>query len=250
MSQNKKSDRLVFKDEKGNQIFLSDLEGVTGNYNWQIMDEKKIPSKAVTLHNEARQHGGKGEYSIAIEKLLKAHKVAPGWAYPVYDLAFTYLLQEDFKNALKYYELTDKLEPKGFFTAKTAYWSLKKENEGSFQEGLYLAFMQIEWSDSDEEKLQIAKAIVRKFPTYAPAWKIIASQSNDHEERLNAIEKGLKSDPDLDTKGGLLINKALVKDLKGETEEAKKILGELIFDKNTTLANIELAKFVLSSIVK
>ncbi len=249
-SQHPNGDQLIFKDDKGNQITLADLEGATGTYNWEIQDDTKVPEAANKLHQEARQHGGQGQYDLGIEKLKKAIEIAPDWAYPVYDLAYTYLLKQDFPNALKYYEMTDKMKPRGFFTAKTAYWSLKKEKEGEFQEGLYLAFMQIEWMDSDEQKLQVAKAIVDKFPTYAPAWKVIAQIANDNEERLNAIEKGLKSNPDADTKGVLLINKALVKNLQEQKEEAKKILGELIFDDESTLGNVELAKFVLASIVK
>ncbi len=248
--QNESSDKLVFKDDKGNQISMSDLEGVTGNYNWEIKDDIEIPEEANKLHQEARQHGGKGEYDLGIEKLKKANELAPKWAYPIYDLAYTYLLKQDFPNALKYYELTDKLKPNGFFTAKTAHWSLKKEKEGEFQEGLYLAYMQIEWMNTDEEKLQIAKAIVDKFPKYAPAWKIITQKVEDNNERLSAVEKGLEANPDEDTKGVLLINKALVKNIQDENEEAKKILGKLIFDEKSTFGNIELAKFVLSTIVK
>jgi len=247
-SQHEKNDNLIFKDDKGNQILLSDLEGVTGTYNWQIMDDKTISNEAQQLHQEARQHGGKGEYKLSIKKLKKANELAPDWAYPVYDLAYTYLLQEDYANALKYYKITDEMEPKGFFTAKTAYWCLKKEKEGTFQEGLYLAFMQIEWMNSDEEKLQMANAIVGKYPEYAPAWEVIASKSSDNEERLNAIEKGLNADLDAGTKGMLLINKALIKDVQEKTEEAKQILGKLIFDEETTLGNVEMAKLVLSSI--
>ncbi len=94
---------------------------------------------------------------MAIEKLKKANELAPNWAYPVYDLAYTYLLMQDFPNALKYYARTDNRKPRGFFTAKTAHWSLKKEKEGAFQEGLYFNYMQIEWVNTDEEKLKIAK---------------------------------------------------------------------------------------------
>ena len=248
--QSEDRDEIVFKDNKGNQISMSDLEGVTGDYNWEIKDGVKVPEEANILHQEARQYGSKGEHDLGIEKLEKAHEIAPNWAYPVYDLAYTYLLKEDFSNALKYYEMTNKMKPKGFFTSKTAHWSLKKEKEGEFQEGLYLAYMQVEWMNTDEEKLGIAKAIVDKFPKYAPAWKIIAQKAKGEGERLAAIEKGLNALPDEDTKGVLLINKALVKNIQEKKAEAKKILGELIFDNESTFGNIELAKFVLSKIAR
>ena len=124
---------LIFKDDKGNQITLSDLEGVSGVFNWQIISNKSIPSLANQLHQEARQLGGQGKYELAIQKLMEAHSLAPDWPYPIYDLAYTYLLKKEDENALKYYELTDLKEPRGFFTAKTACWSLRKEKEGHFQ---------------------------------------------------------------------------------------------------------------------
>lgn len=163
-------------------------------------------------------------------------------------MAYTYLLQKDFENALKYYEMTNKIEPKGFFTAKTACWSLQKEKEGIFPMGLYLAFVQLDWIEAEEEKLQIARQITEKYPEYAPAWKVIASSSNDTQERLEAVSKGLANNPDLETKGMLLINQALIKDTQGKTDEAKNILGKLILDENTTVSNSEMAKFVLLSI--
>lgn len=246
---NENSNHLIFKDENGNSISLSNLEGVTGRYDWQIIGNENIPNNAIILHQEARQLGGQGKYDEGIAKLKEANQIAPNWAYPVYDMAYTYLLKRDFENALKYYELTDQLEPKGFFTAKTAYWSLKKEEEGIFPQGMYLAYMQIEWQNSEEEKLRIAHAILEKFPNYAPAWKVIAGKAGDSNQRLDAIKKGLELNPDLETKGMLQINQALIYNVQGNTESAKKILGELIFNQESTVANIEMAKFVLKSIV-
>jgi tetratricopeptide (TPR) repeat protein len=248
--ENETDNKIVFKDDKGNEISMSDLEGVTGSYNWELKDDTQIPEEANRLHQEARQYGGEGKYDLAIQKLEKAYEIAPNWAYPVYDLAYTYLLQKDFSNALKYYKMTDEMEPKGFFMAPVGHWSLKKEKAGEFHEGLYLAFMQIEWMSTSKEKLQTAKMIVDKFPTYAPAWEVIAQQASSNEERLGAVEKGLSFNPDISTKGMLLINKALVKNIQKKEEEAKDILGEVIFDKETTLGNIELAKSVLLTIVK
>jgi len=214
------------------------------------MNGANIPAEAETLHQQARQHGAKGEYDVAIQKLKQANELAPEWAYPPYDLAYTYLLQQDFPNALKYYAIVDELEPRGFFTAKTALWSLRKEAAGEFPEGIYLAYMQIEWKESDEEKVQIAKAIVGKFPEYAPAWKVIAGKADSPEVRLDAVAKGLAADPDAETKGMLLINEALVRQLQGETAAAKQILGELVFAEGTTAANVEMGKFVLSTMLE
>jgi len=241
---------LIFQDEAGNQVSWADLNGVTGTYNWEVMDDIEVSDAAKQLHQAARMHGSKEQYEQAIEKLQEANRLAPDWAFPVYDLAYTYLLNKDFANALKYYKLTDAMKPKGFFTAKTACWSLEKEAAGEFQEGLYLAYLQIEWMKTDEEQLQLARAIVENIPQYAPAWKVIAQKANDTAERLRAIEQGLNAAPDAETKGMLLINKALVKDLQNERQEAINILGALILHESTTLANVELAKYVLSTIAQ
>lgn len=241
---------IVFKDEKGNIISKSDLKNTTGQVNWELMGEKTIPQKAMKLHEEARRLGSQGQYQESIQKLLKAHKIAPNWAYPVYDLAYTYLLQKDFENALQYYALTNEIEPKGFFTAKTAYWSLQKEKEGLFPQGLYLAFMSLEWTDSDAEKIQMAQGIVEQFPAYAPAWQLLGSKLDNAEERLAAIEKGLAIEADQETTGILLINKAIVEDMLGHSDVAKEILGKVVFDENATISNVELAKYVLASLVE
>ena len=45
--------------------------------------------------------GGAGDYKKAITLLERASSVAPEWPYPVYDMAFTYLLMKDAENARK-----------------------------------------------------------------------------------------------------------------------------------------------------
>ena len=100
-------------------------------------------------------------------------RIEPLWAYPVYDLAFTYLLMGDFDNALKYYRETDAIEPDGFFTTKTAIYTLEGEKAGLFPEGLYTFYMQIEWTEEPEKKYSIAKQIVDNVPLFAPARQIL-----------------------------------------------------------------------------
>lgn len=204
--------------------------------------------KANLLHLAARDAGQAGNYAMAIEKLQEAMALEPLWAYPVYDLAFTYLLLSDFENALKYYKETDALEPDGFFTTKTAIYSLEGELNGDFPEGLYTFFMQIEWTEEPEKKYAIAKRIVDNVPTFAPAWKELAYLQNDPEERMYSIDQGLEGNPDPETKGILLINKAMLLHEKGDSESAAKLLMELIDAQETTLSNNEIAKVALKSI--
>lgn len=214
------------------------------------MRSTEINQRAIDLHQEARHFGQIGNYPEAINKLNEAIGIQPDWAYPYYDLAFTYLLNNDSAKALSFYKKTDELEPKGFFTTKTAIYTLEGENAGSFPQGLYLYFLGIEWAESNEKKFEIAKSIVEKAPDYAPAWKEISSLLEDDSERLKAIENGLSLDCDDETIGNLLINKALILDRQGENVESVRILKELISSDNCTTANLAIAKLVLESVEK
>jgi tetratricopeptide (TPR) repeat protein len=252
---NKKADKvepekesIIFKDSSGHVLSKADLANTTGQVNYEIVDNKTINPAAKSLHEEARTLGQAGNYDAAIAKLEQAMQMQPDWAYPVYDLAFTYLLKQDFDKALTFYKKTDELEPKGFFTAKTALYTLEGEKAGKFPQGLYSVYTQIEWADDRSKKLQLAKSIIEKAPAFAPAWKELAMFSDNKEEKTKAIEQGLSKDPDAETKGILLINKAILLNEGGKKEEATRLLGNLIFSPDATTANVELAKFTLRSI--
>ncbi|SHL99457.1 tetratricopeptide repeat protein [Chitinophaga sp. CF418] len=240
--------QLIFKDSLGHTLYASELADATGQVNYETKMETSIDEKAVSLHQAARQAGEAGKYDEAISQLTQAIQMAPTWAYPPYDLAFTYLLKGDAENALKFYKKADELVPKGFFTTKTAIYALEGEKSGRFPEGLYTAYMQIEWAKDEAQKIEIAKLITEKVPGFAPAWKELASLLTDNSQRLAAIEQGLSKSPDAETKGILLINKAIILNDKGEKEAARQLLGNLIFSPDATTANIELAKFTLKSI--
>jgi tetratricopeptide (TPR) repeat protein len=210
-----------------------------------MMDDRQLNQQAQALHREARYLGQSGNYDGALEKLAEAMRLEPDWPYPVYDMAFTYLLRGDTAHALAYYNKTDELAPRGFFTTKTAIYALQGELMGKFPGGIYMAYMQIEWTDDTDMKIAIAQSIAEKVPEFAPAWKVLGSQLNDPEARLSAIEKGLSLDPDLETRGDLMINKALVFYLVGRDAEARKLLNTLISDEEASMINQEKASFVM-----
>ena len=243
-------ENIIFTDSAGNVLSKDDLANVTGKVNYEVVNNKIIDPRAKSLHEEARKLGQSGNYDLAIAKLEQAIQIQPDWAYPVYDLAFTYLVKQDFDKALDYYKKTDELEPKGFFTAKTALYALEGEKAGKFPQGLYTVYMQIEWAGDSSKKLQLAKAIIEKAPTFAPAWKELAVLSNNKEEKEKAIAQGLSNNADAETKGILLINKAITLSESGKKGEAITLLGNLIFSKDATTANVEMAKFTLQSITE
>ncbi len=243
-------DALIFKDSSGHVLSKADLKNSSGVVNYEIAYDKNVNPDAKSLHNEARQFGQAGKYDSAIIKLQQAIQLQPDWPYPPYDLAFTYLLKGDFDKALEFYQKTDQLAPDGFFTAKTALYTLEGEKAGRFPKGLYAKYMTIEWEGDDRKKMAIAKEILAAAPEFAPAWKEVAVLSNSKDEKEKALEQGLASKPDAETKGILLINKAIFFNEGGMQNEAKKLLGELIFSKDATRGNIELAKYTLNSITE
>lgn len=210
--------------------------------------EQQVDAKAQKLHIEARELGQTGNYEASIAKLEEAIAIQPGWAYPYYDLAFTYLLKGEFEKALEFYQKTDNLQPTGFFTTKTALYALEGELTGKFPKGLYGYYLQIEWTEDVDKKFEIVKTILANVPDFAPAWKELALITDNVDAREKYLDEGLSKDPDADTQGILLINKAVILNEAGKKEEALQILTGLINASNTTTGNAELAKMVVTSI--
>src|SRR5688572_30532497 len=117
--------RLVFTGTNGAEP--SDLKQANGNLNSKMLGEGSIPPAAQSLHQRGRAEGAAGRYDAALELFSKASQAAPNWSYPVYDIAYTCLLKGDFTNALAKYREVDAREPGGFFTTKTAIWTLERE---------------------------------------------------------------------------------------------------------------------------
>jgi tetratricopeptide (TPR) repeat protein len=229
---------------------MDDLRGLTGTYRYEIIGKGNVPAEAEALHQQARQAGGAGDYKKAIGLLERASSLAPQWPYPVYDMAFTYLLSKDAENARKYYRKTVELAPRGFFTAITALYALDREEKGDLPGGTYLAYLSLEWVDDAGKKAEAIRQLVKNVPGFAPGWKELAGLSDTDAERLAAIEKGLAANPDAETKGLLQINKALVLDRSGDHEGAIRLLGELALDPASTYATEHLAKVTLASVAK
>ena len=66
---------------------------------------------------------------------------------------------------------------------------------------------------------------------------------------LRAADKGLAHAPDGETKGILLVNKALVLSRRGDRQGAVKILGDLALDPASTLGTEMLAKATLAKLL-
>jgi tetratricopeptide (TPR) repeat protein len=203
--------RLVYKDGAGHELTTRDLEGVSGTANWEIVGADGVPPEAIRLHDEAHAAGGSGDYDRALDLLDRARKLAPRWPYPAYDAAYTYELKGDPTKAEQLYLEVDRLAPRGFFTCKTSLDCLRRERTGAVSKGFCKAYAMIEFLELAEKKSAL-EGVVAKFPSYAPAWEqlaVVLDEDGGDDAKLHAIEQGLRGDPDGETKGILLVNKAL-----------------------------------------
>ena len=241
---------IIFRADDGRTLTMSDLRGLNGTFQYEILGKGKVPVEAESLHKQARQAGGAGDYKKAIALLERASSLAPAWPYPVYDMAFTYLLMKDAENARKHYRKAVELAPRGFFTAITALDALEREAKGDLPAGAYLAYLALEWVDDAGKKADAVQQLVKRVPGFAPGWKELAMQTDTDAEKLAAIEKGLAVNPDAETKGILLVNKALIMDRSGDRGGAVRLLGELALDPASTYATEHLAKVTLAFVAK
>jgi tetratricopeptide (TPR) repeat protein len=240
---------IIFRAADGRVLTLDDLRGLTGTVRYEVIGRDNVPAEAEALHQRAREAGSVEDYPKAVTLLEQASRLAPQWPYPVYDLAFTFLLMKDTENARKYYRKTVELAPRGFFTALTALDTLVREERGELPAGTYLTYLSLEWLPNLAERADKLRWLVTQVPGFAPAWKDLAALSYDYTEQGMAIEKGLAANPDPETKGILQINKALIRDRQGDRDGAIRLLGELALDPASTCGTEHLAKVALANLV-
>jgi hypothetical protein len=71
---------------------MADLQLLKGTFRYEVLGKSNVPAEAESLHKQARQAGGAGDYKRAIALLELASNLALAWPYPIYDMAFTSLL--------------------------------------------------------------------------------------------------------------------------------------------------------------
>jgi tetratricopeptide (TPR) repeat protein len=220
---------VTFKDDQARTLTLDDLRNVQGKVTWEVRSPASVPPEAKRLHQEGREAGARGDYDAALSLLTRAAELAPSWPYPVYDRAFTHLLQHDFDAALRDYQRTIELAPGGFFTAETAIDTLTRESAGEFPRGWYAAFAMLELIPMDQRGA-IAAQLVEKFPSFAAGWDVHADFVADPVERLKAIENGLAARPDRATRGFLMVKKAVTMSHLGSARGAVEMLEQIVSD--------------------
>lgn len=212
-----------------------DITEVIEYAKFKALDPTFVPEEAKGLHEQGRQYGAEGKFDLAIASFKQACEIAPNWAYPIYDIAYTLLLQGRQDEALLHYKRVDALEPKGFFTTKTAIWTLELESAGELPTGTYNAYLTLEDIQDRADRSTRAKEMWDRLPGFTPAFKDYVLGIPDANEKLSMIDKGLHMESDAETKGILMLNKATTLGSMGNTEEARRILTKLNDDDNETV---------------
>lgn len=238
------SHELVFADDAGRRLTRKDLIGVTGTVQWAIIGRDGVPEEAMRLHEQGRAAGAAGDHVRALALFEQARKLAPAWPYPAYDAAYTYLLQGDTARAEAGYTEVDRLAPRGFFTNKTTLDCLRRERAGTLPADFCRAFAMTEWLAPDERKSAL-RALTERAPDFGAAWHELSEALVDDEPaRAHAIDQGLAASSDPESRGMLLVNKALLLQEKDRTT-AIRMLGELAVDPSSTLGTEHVAKATL-----
>jgi tetratricopeptide (TPR) repeat protein len=237
--------KVVFTTKDGEEV--QDLKKVEdGELNYKVVGKGEIPAKAHELHELGRRYGAQGKFDAALLNFGEASKLAPGWAYPIYDTAYTLLLRGDATNALAKYREVDRMETNGFFTTKTAVWTLEREESGALPRGTYQTYVALEGVDT-KAKGEMIERLAVMAPRYPPVWKEKVLAAKTATEKLELIDKALALEPDAETYGILMLNRAVILNLQKKTNEAKAILNGLTAETNT-VGTRELAREVLKKI--
>jgi hypothetical protein len=95
--------RLVLSDEKGQELTPDDLADLTGTFNWSIVGGEQVSEQARGLLEQGRRAGASGKSEEALRLFAQAHEDAPEWPYPLYEAAYTHLLNGDLEKAEREY---------------------------------------------------------------------------------------------------------------------------------------------------
>jgi tetratricopeptide (TPR) repeat protein len=239
---------IVITDEKGRQMTPDDLANFTGTLNWSIEDKKDIPEKAQNLLNLGREAGAAGNYDEAVRVLEQAAAAAPGWAYPIYEAAYTHLLMGDLEKAERDYLRVEKLEPRGFFTYQSELDCVRRERAGEFKTGTCQSYVLLSDMPRSAEKQSALKKLLDSSPSLAPAWEKLAGLCDSDQEAMEAIDRGLASRPDPQTRGSLLLNKALILNRQGQYKETIALLEDLVSAPDSSLDTVAKAKYTIGNI--
>jgi hypothetical protein len=170
---------IIYRSASGQTLTTDDLFG-----SWETpKPDAPIPPEATALHEQGRKAGVAGDHTRALALFGQATALAPNWAYPLYDTAFTYLLMEDCEKAERFYATVDRMEPRGFFTCKTSLDALRRERRGDLPPCFCKAFFLLEGLPKNQRRDALRK-VGEQFPDFPPVWKELAAVLDDSDDRV------------------------------------------------------------------
>jgi tetratricopeptide (TPR) repeat protein len=203
-------------------------------------------TQAMKLHAQARVTGESGNLQGALQQFQQAHELAPEWPFPIYDTALTYLLMGDADKALETYQRVDKMAPEGFSDTKRVMECLRREKDGRVPKGTFRKFIDAMRSRTPEDHERLLKELTKTAPKFYPAWREYAPYGKDVDEQLRLLEKALALDPDIESRGEMLIYKANLLRRAGKEAEGRALLQSLVDDPKSLKLTVNGAKEALS----
>lgn len=235
---------FVIVDSDNKQVVKFDPSGKTG-YKWYYIDLVKYTPEVLKLHNIGRKFGREGKLKEGIKNMemaLAKQKKAPTI---LYDLAYTYMMNNDSINALRCYKLLDNLIPDGYFLNKTYIKILEDEIAGKLPKGFCLIFTQIEDSPKSEKKVKYLEELLKVTNNYPPLVKEYLKAIDNSARYESLINETLKKDVDPETRG-FLLNALANMYIKTNIDQSVKYWNNILEDTKSTTQWKELAKFFLS----
>lgn len=228
----------------GSPLSWDALQSYNGNLRWEVVNEKAETARGRELLEKGRKAGAAGDYATAIELFDEAHDNAPGWEYPVYEAAYTYLLMGNDEKSQEYYRRVNKLAPNGFFNTQQAIVCLQRELDGDVERGTYRRLVLLDRANPSTARL-VARGIVAKTPDYAAAWERVAFFTEDPKKAQEAVDKGLAANPDPFTRDSLRMRRAIITHNAGDTAAAIRMLRKMLADPDLTVPVEAQIKIVL-----
>lgn len=244
--------KVVYQGKDGATISLEELE------LFALQAQSMVPTYELNVSDEARSFYKQGQlagttqkYKEAVDFFIESSLKARHWPAPVYGAAWAYLLQGKIEESVSAYEAIDNdLAPRGYKNTKLALDTLKRESEGKVPPATYMRFELKMANQAPAGKIKALRQILDEAPAFPGAWNTLSTLLKDPEEQLDAIEQGLSHNPDPETRGQLLVNKAILLFDKGQKEEAINLAGALAADPTVPLRTEFMAKLSLLRFVK
>lgn len=218
---------IVLYDQNGAVLSWAQFQTYNGRLRWELQSDRPVDTRALDLLKNGRDAAMKGDYANAIDLFEEAHRNAPFWEYPVYEIAWAHLLSGDSDTALRYFDRVNAMAPHGFFNSQQASACLTMERDGKVARGTYRRIVQLDRASHDTARM-VARDVTERSPDYAVGWERLSFFAKDSKDALAAVAKGLAARPDPFTRDLLLMRKAMVTKEQGKTADAIKMLEKML----------------------